>query len=236
MEKLKRSKGKFAAVLLTSCVLLSALASPVSASSTEYLWNENTREVVDPGVKVNPPIVDETAKVKDKGTKGKKDDGGIGAQWIYSQLVRYDQSSAIVDWKKKYVGVTRVDNSGNLYTGASLQFKATSSSSWEVEASGSLETEAELNLMVTKVKGTVTVGGAVRRSWTSGYEYGTESEVPPKTIGRVTAYIPGTTTKGNAVYKMTNDGTGETWYEYRARGAVVPADNAWNMVVQIPSS
>lgn len=243
---MKRRKGKFAVAILSMLFLLSFLTLPASASTTEYLWNEDTQEVIeiediqeiienteapvlenDEGVPIDGSIIETEKRLVKRDTE-------IGIQWYIEQLVRYDQTKSPIDYKKKYVGQHRVDNSDNKYTSAKLIFTASSGGSWEVSGSTSLETKAELNLIVSKVDATVTVGGAVSRSWSKGYEYGTEVEVPKGKIGTATAYIPGTSSAGNAVYKLTHDSTGETFYENRARGAIVPAKNSWNIVISIP--
>jgi len=151
---------------------------------------------------------------------------------LIKELVRYDQTSANLNWTMKYVGVTRVDNTQNKYSSAKLIFTATSSGSFKAAANVSGTTAAEINLVVSKVDATVTIGGTFERVWTQGMTYGTETSVPPGKIGEIYAYIPGTASKGYAIYKVTDD-YGYSFYEQKACGANVPAENSWNMVVKI---
>lgn len=63
--KMKRRKGKIAVAILSMCFLLGFLTLPASASTTEYLWNEDTEEVIK---KVESPVVDETLDAEDEST------------------------------------------------------------------------------------------------------------------------------------------------------------------------
>jgi len=231
-------KIKKISTVLLSLTLISSLVIPVSASAkstvgtpTGIIWNETTGETItyDPavGIKSPTPILDKTAESTNSTIRP------MGL-FMYN-LDHYDQDSAVVNWTQKYVGATRVDNSGNNYTSADLIFTATNSDTTTATATASGETQAELNLIVTKVDATVTIGGSYSRSWMEGYTYGTKSSVPPNQIGTVTAYIPGTSSLGSAVYKVTNTSDSTYFYENRARGATVPAKNMWNLIVQIPS-
>lgn len=233
MER-KRTK-KFGAILLASSIILSGfgLASPASAATTQHLWDENTKSVIDPSILNSQPVVDETANVQDINIEGTNKEG-IAPMAIFRTLVRYDQSSAIVDLEKKYVGIFIVDNRSNQFASASMTYEADSSDTFGVEATTGISVSAEKDLVVAKVNGTVSVGATASRSWTRGTKYGASTTVPAKTLGAAKAFIPGTSTKGQMVYKLTTDSTGEVRYEYVPVGAVVPSKSAWNIKFMVP--
>lgn len=233
---------KVVTIILLAAFLFS-ISTPALAKSQDQkessigiIWNEETGESQYYSLSNPPkidPILDPLPSKKDLEKSKSTKTSVVTPQSLLPVLVRYDQNSATLDWEEKYVGVTRVDNSDNLYTSAKLIFMATESDSWEYAGTTSLETSAELELILSKVQATVTVSGTASRSWTKGYTYGTETEVPPGKIGTVTAYIPGTSSSGYAVYKVYNTYDDTYFYDYRARGAIIPAKNAWNMKVKI---
>ena len=117
---------------------------------------------------------------------------------------------------------------------ATLIFTADITSTFELSGTTGFEVSAEKQAILAKVQGTASISGTASRSWNKGTKYGTESTVPAGKIGKITAYIPATTSKGDAVYKVYNTSTSGYYYENRSRGAIVPAKNAWNFVVEIP--
>lgn len=237
---MKSFKSLLAPVLFSSTLLISGLAFAPSAladkGETSYLWNEETKEVstVSSDV-VNVPVVDETATSPkhniDVPLNPPKDE--LSPNFWIRTLHRYDQTRATVDYKKKYVGSVRLDNTNNAYTEGSITFEASVSDSWSVTVSGSASGSAEKNLVVAKVNATVTIGGSYTRSWSKGTKYGSALKVPPRKVGSITAYIPGVSSNGQMVYKMTNDSTGDVRYENVALGAVVPSRNDWNFVTSV---
>jgi len=231
----RKTTKKFGAILLASSIILSGfgLASPVSAATTEHLWDENTNSVIDPSTLNSQPAIDETANRQDINIDG-SDKGGVSSRAIIRTLARYDQSSAIVDLEKKYVGIFIVDNRSNLYGSATMTYEADTTDTFGVEATTGISASAEKDLVVAKVNGTVSVGAAASRGWNKGTKYGASTTVPAKTLGAAKAFIPGTSTKGQMVYKLTTDSTGEVRYEYVPAGAVVPSKSAWNIKFIIP--
>lgn len=98
---------------LATTLLLGGLSS-LTASASEvdtqqpYLWNEETNTVRDISSVVDEQIKDET--IFNKPVVSKPDIGGISPQWTYKELVRYDQSTANVNYKYKFVNRVIGDN------------------------------------------------------------------------------------------------------------------------------
>lgn len=90
-------------LLMVSCVT-PALASNIQ--ETNFLWDESTgtSKVFDPNQKENIKLDPKPDK------KTIVDNGAITPLAFYKVLDRYDQNSAVIDYKKKYVGTSRLDN------------------------------------------------------------------------------------------------------------------------------
>ncbi len=218
-------------LLLGGFSSLTASASEVDTQQP-YLWNEETNTVRDISSVVDEQIKDETTF--NKPVVNKPDFGGISPRWTYKELVRYDQSTANVNYKYKFVNRVIGDNRSNLYTPLEIWFEAEKSGTFTLEGNVSVEATAEKELVVAKVSGTVSVGASMSRSWTAGSKYGAKTTIPAKVRGAVTGYIPGTSTNGQLVYKITTDSTNEVRYEYKPVGGVVPSKAEWNIVPEIP--
>lgn len=225
-------------IALLCITLVVSFITPALASNnqeTYYLFNESTgtSTVFDPNNHKENIMLD--PKPDKKTIVDEKNAVDVTPLSVtYKVLDHYDQNSAVIDYKKKYVGTSRLDNTANPYTSATLIFEASSSGSWSASATVTGETSAELNLIVTKVDATVSVGGTTSRTWTSGYKYGSSLTVPPGRIGEIAAYIPGTSSNGYAVYKVYDLDSGNyVGTESYPRGAIVPAENFWNMVTKV---
>lgn len=230
--------NKRCSIALLCITLLLIFITPALASSSQEtynLFNESTgtSTVFDPNN--NEEIIKFDPKPDKKTIVDEKNAIDVTPLSItYKVLDHYDQNSAVVDYKKKYVGTSRLDNTANPYTSATLTFQASSSGSWAASATVTGETSAELNLIVTKVDATISVGGTNTRTWTSGYTYGSSLTVPPGRIGEIAAYIPGTSSNGYAVYKVYDLDSGNyVGTQSYPRGAIVPAENFWNMVTKV---
>ncbi len=206
--------------------------SQKSSNITGYIWNESTgtSTTYDPA---NFPTEVTNTVNPDKQHK-ENAEGIIVPMLLYMYTFdHYSETSSNLDWQKQYVGVTRIDNSKSI-SPTTLTFTASASGSFGISGTTGLETSAEKDAIVAKVKISSSVSGTASRSWTAQTTYGTATTVPAKTIGKVTAYIPGTASNGYAVYKVTNTSNSDWWWQDRERGAIVPAQNAWNMIVEIP--
>lgn len=207
-------------IALACCFSISVFAEMKTKDGTSngVLWNQATGETTIYDLsnsQIFNTILDPIPKI----------DVSITPMFVTAS---YTQSTTAINYKGKYVGFTRVDNSKNLYGAASLEFTATDSGSITIEATASFETATELNLVLAKVQGTVTVGGSYSRAWEKSHQYGTTASVPKGKIGKVTAYIP--TTKSTGSFHYYSTGTNS------AGGAIVPSQNSWNFVVEIPSA
>lgn len=224
---------KVSVIILSVCLLLipfSAFASQPT-DVTYYLYDESTGQgqVIDPSTYTEQISLDPAPSSNKIIQKKYNSTGEIQPMWLYEQLVRYDQTSAYIDWEQKSLGVFRVDNKSNS-SPATATYKATTSGT--TTASGTVTGTAgtELNLMIAKVDATVSIGGTLSRSWTQGYEYGVSQTIKPGMVGYLYGYIPGTTTNGYAVYAVIQDSTGEIVdYKYYPRGAKVPSENSFNV-------
>lgn len=225
--------------LMLTAIILCLSVTHVSATNNNttrgYIWNQLTGEVKpydqsNYQSEVDIPVDNNTQTIHSK----VQNDNVIKPKLLYMyQFIRYTQTSATLDWEKKYVGVTRVDNSRSS-SPTILEFQAQDSGTWEASISSSFETSAELDAVVAKVNVTSSIGGTVSRSWTSGFTYGAATTVPAYTIGKVEAYIPGTSSAGYARYKVTNTSNDDWWYSELPLSGTVPAKNAWNFKVTIP--
>lgn len=226
--------------LMLTAIILCLSVTPVSATNNNtvrgYIWNQLTGEVM-PYDQSNyqPEVGIPVATIDTKTKYGKVIDGSdIKLRLLYMyQFINYTQTSATLDWEKKYVGVTRVDNSKS-NNPTTLEFEAQDSGTWEASVSSSFETSAEFDAVVAKASATSSISGTASRSWTSGYTYGATTTVPAYTIGKVEAFIPGTSSAGYARYKVTNTSNDDWWYSDLPLSGTVPAKNAWNFKVTIP--
>ncbi|MEA4902926.1 hypothetical protein [Desulfitobacterium sp.] len=223
---------KISVLVLSGCLLF----IPFSALGFQKLdvkyslYNESTgqEQVIDP-LTYSEQISLDPAPPKDKIINDKKSSEEIQPMWFYEELLRYDQSSAYIDWEQTPVGVFRVDNKGSS-SPATATFKALTSDSTTASGTVTGTTSGELNLMVTKVDATVSIGGTYSRSWTQGYEYGATQTIKAGMVGYLYGYIPGTTTNGYAVYGVIQDSTGQIIdYNYYPRGAKVPSNKSFNV-------
>lgn len=220
---------KLISLISTSFLAVIVMTTPVSAaqpnSTTNYLYNEKTGQ----GHFFNPATY--TIKIhldKDLSNQNANLDGTLG--FVYQgALIRYDQSNASINWEHKKAGMVRLDNSDNPNPGH-ITFKATTSGTSTASGTVKSTTKGELDFMIAEVEESVEIGGTYSRSWTKGYEYGASQDVSPHKFGYLYGYVPATTTKGNAVYEMIQDSTGEVaYYKYVPKGAIVPSENAWNL-------
>ncbi len=225
-------------LVFSSMVPVLAKSQSEKGTSIGIIWDEETGKTtyydLDNPLKDKPIHLDKQPSNEDiENAKKKKSD--ISPQALMPVLIRYDQDSARINYEAEYVGFTRVDNSKNLFTPASIIFIADDTDSFSASTSATYETGLELDAIVAKVQATVTIGGTVKREWTAGHSYGAESSVPPREIGRITAYIPGTYSAGTLVYKVYNTYDDSYFIDYVDIGATVPANHAWNLKVEIPS-
>jgi hypothetical protein len=241
-------KDKILSLILTAVMVLGstgfAFADQTTnpPSSSGYIWDQRTGVSTPYNISKFKNTVSTTtpAEVLDQIQNTTTPDSSGSSTDIHVSAIampvfdHYSETSSIVNYKLKYVGVTRVDNSGNKYSSASLIYTATVSSSWSISGTTGAEVQAELTAIVAKVKVSSSVSGTASRSWSKGTTYGTSTTVPAGKIGKVEAYIPGTTSKGNAVYKVYNTSDSTYYYENRSRGAVVPSSSGWNFVVTVP--
>ncbi|KGR90239.1 hypothetical protein CD30_12795 [Ureibacillus massiliensis 4400831 = CIP 108448 = CCUG 49529] len=63
-------------------------------------------------------------------------------------------------------------------------------------------------------------------------EFNAEMKVDPGYTGQIDGYVPGTSSNGQLVYKVTDDGSGQTWYRYVPVGAMVPAKVGWHFITR----
>lgn len=225
---------KLSSILLASSIILGGFALPTSADTTQHLWDEATNSILDISI-LNEKGGDETTNLNENTyVGGSVNKGEITPLWEYKELVRYDQTGYYINPEQKYVGIFIVDNRENLYSPASMTYEAEYSDSWGIEGNLAVGGSAEKNLVVAKVNATVTLGGSINRSWTKGTKYGTSTSVPAKMRGAAIAYIPGVSSNGKMVYKVTTDSTGEVRYVNEPVGAVVPSKSAWNVKLVVP--
>lgn len=137
-----------------------------------------------PDIPLDPAPTQE--ELKNSKTK-KQESNVISPHLLMDTFVRYDQNSAILDYKKKYVGQTRVDNSGNPFTPTNLLFTASATDTWNVSVTVTSTTKGEITAIIGKVDQTISVGGTYSRGWQKGYSYGSSTSVPPKRIGTINA-------------------------------------------------
>lgn len=148
------------------------------------------------------------------------------------RFLYYDQKSKVTDYKAKYIGSARVDNRNNTQP-STITFSATNSGTWTVGSSVNLSGKTEINAVVAKVDATVSIGGTVSRSWSSGRTYGTSSVVPARKIGKLEAYMTGTYSGGDLVYDVYDSYGGTTYIGRYPIGTVVPSKNDWNFVYTV---
>ena len=234
--KNKKLTAIFVCIAVFSTFGLNAFAAEkdTTQNSIGIIWNQSTGEVTqyDPSTFKNEEII--PIKAEKLPTSKNSKSSVIGRGISLPVLDHYSETSESLNWTQKYVGVTRVDNSGNQYTGASIIFTATSTDSWSASGTYGTEVSAEMDLIVAKVNVTSSLQATVTRSWTNGTQYGTSTTVPAKTIGKITAYIPGTSSSGYACYKVYNTSDSSYYWNNIPKGAIVPANNAWNLVITIP--
>ena len=216
--------------VLTLVATLGYAPSVAFASDNGFLWDESTGkttyyDILDEETTYYDDL-DEEATYYDENTQSSR------ALPIVT-FSRYEQASTTINYKAKYVGQARVDNSANKLTPANLQFTATSSGTWDVSGSIQFQAKGEAGAIIAKVETSVTIGASVSRSWTTGYSYGSSVSVPAGKIGTISAYIPGTVTSGNLVYKHLNVDTGESWITTHPVNQTIPSKDSWNFVVAI---
>ncbi len=222
---------KFKRLATALFLILTILSLPVSSVAaadnidSSYIWDESRAQAVTAYNLSNIPLTINSDPINSS---------TISPMLLYMYTFdHYSENSETLNWKQKYVGVTRVDNSGSV-SPTTLTFIASTTNSWSISGTTGSEVTIELNAIKAKVAATSQFSATGSRSWETGFSYGVSTTVPPHMIGKVTAYIPGTSSSGYAVYKVTNTSNNTYWYENRARGAIVPAQNAWNIVSQIP--
>lgn len=236
--KLKRTVIAF---LLSSSMLFMSAAPSFAAERRQaenakgYIWDQSTGKVITYDPSTFQSAVTTSLTLNEKETENRSKPSIVTPDSLMPVFDHYSENSETLNWKQEYVGVTRVDNSKSSAP-ADIIFQAVSSGSFSISGTVGVETSTELNAILNKVKVTASISGTSSRSWSTGSTYGTKSVVPAGKIGKITAYIPGTASNGYAVYKVYNT-TDDTYFiDNRPRGAIVPAQNAWNFVVEIPSA
>ena len=231
------SKGfsRFSAALLSLFFvfsLFSVSASAKSVTTQEWYWDGISDEMVPmEEVDLQSPVVDETQKNEEVKTNNSNYNGSysvVRPQWVYKTFVRYDQSSAYVNRTEKLVDRVSMYNGGNHPT--TLTYKVGYSGTFTASNSYNGSTSVEMSSIVAKVDATVSVGGTNSRSWTKDTSYQAQMTIDPGYSGQIDGYIPGTSSNGQLVHKVTDDGSGQYWYEYTPVGAMVPAETSWHFV------
>lgn len=152
----------------------------------------------------------------------------ITPQLFMETFVRYDPSANTIDWEKYYVGVYRQDNRYSSVP-ATMQFISTNSGTVTGTLTSSFSAGVEIDVAIATVSANVGQSISISRSWSSSTSYGSTISVPAGKVGYIYAYIPGVTTSGSKVYKVTNTGYDDVFYINKpVSNAQAPLANAWN--------
>lgn len=148
---------------------------------------------------------------------------------LYPTLYSYTESSHIIDKQGNYVSsISGVNNgSGTLV----LRYKTETSGAFTAAATIQGTVRAEIDLIVGKVDASTTLGAVFQREWRTGQTFGSSYDVKPGKRVEMIGYIPTTTSKGTAKYKVYNSSDDKYFYDTKAVGAKVPCRNAWHIVV-----
>ena len=221
-------------LVVSSCLATVMFTQTLFASEySGFIWNEDTNEAEYYGIEELMEM-EETEEIIDQIEQDIQNNQDNDAPTIKPRaelktFLRYDQKSTSRDNKAKYVGSARVDNRNGSQS-ATISFTATNSGTWTVGVSGNLSGKTEINAVVAKVDATVSIGGTVSRSWSSGRTYGSSSTVPAGSVLTLEAYMVGTYTSGDLVYSVYDTYDGKTYtYRYPV-GTAVPSKNDWNFV------
>ncbi len=144
----------------------------------------------------------------------------------------YDPSSNRIIEKGYLASTLVVDNRGNPYSSATMQFKASSSGTVTGSFSSSFKAGAEMDAAFATVSAEVGYQLETSVSWTKGQEYGAEAEVPAGKRGQLKGYIQAVTTSGSKVYRVYNTTTENyTYKSVPVSNAKTPIDSDWYIEV-----
>lgn len=226
--------GAFVMSSILACSVLSSGAFAEDVVPKGYIYNPQTQETIPyynspsevlQGASVTPEDMQTTTETT------------VQPRGFNRVFVGYSPGSFKYDYENaRYkIGVTRLDNRQSSEP-AALTFKVHQSSSCGVSITSGVEYGGEVNAVFGSVSAKYGSEVSANVSWSQGTEVSTNAKVPAGQIGRVTAYVIGVYTAGTATYRVLNTTTGEMWDETGGLGALVPTNNAWNLVVQIPST
>lgn len=162
----------------------------------------------------------------------------IMPQGIARAFVSYSPTSYTYNYTNNLfkIGTVRVDNSKNTSSSANLNFTVERSGSCSITLTLGSSIGGEIDAIYAKAQSTFSAEVAAQVSWSAGTTVGTSSTVPPGKIGKVTGYVIGIYSAGTATYSRLNTTTDELTYEKVGIGALLPTTNAWNLVVEVPST
>lgn len=160
----------------------------------------------------------------------------VTPQLFMETFVRYDPSANSINWEKYYVGVYRHDNR-NSSVPTTIQFVTTTSGTVTGTLTSSFSAGVEINAAVATVSANIGQSISASRSWSSGTTVGATVSIPSGKVGYIYAYIPGATTSGSKVYKVTNTGYDDVFYINKpVSNAEAPLSNSWNTRTVIQNS